>query len=168
MGSWRWSQRMGSQGSVEALVGSDDRARGHQLARRDPTGRSDGDIHSTGPVAVSGAHTGLDCRAFARVIALLRSPRHPQTSRKVSASSPSGGGSVSRCPRPSRSLRSASSRPPGRLELGAFGLPYRPHPSTGLNDGGVVGDPGITTGWSRRVASLPAAQPGVGWVQGPW
>jgi hypothetical protein len=173
MNSWRWFPAIAPTGSAKAPVRAGDRARCHQGARRRPTGRSAGAIHSTGPVAVLESRAGYDFRAFASVSGLLHSPCDPRAPVKVGADSLSGDGLLSRtgpglpgkpfsgCTRRCRSLLSASFRSSRRLELGASNLPYRPHPPTVRTVVGGLGSLGITTGWSRRVASLPAAQPDV-------
>jgi hypothetical protein len=115
----------------------------------------------------------LDFRAAAAPCDSLHSPCRPEGPRKVSASSLSGaglvrraqqrvpGGPLARCPRLFRSLQSASPRPLRQIGLGAAGPPCRRHPPAGRGPVAVSGGPGTTIGSSRRVASLPAAQPSV-------
>jgi hypothetical protein len=174
MSSWRRLSATTLTGGTEAPVGPGYRARRRQPARRRPTGRPDGAIHSTGPVAIRGTRAGLDFRAVASAGGLLRSPCHPKAPVRVGAASLSGGGLLSDtgnesgacCPRRTdrgfrggpvsgsvgqrRPLRCASFRPLGWHELGAFERPYRPNPATDHSGVGGFGGLGITIGWSSR------------------
>ena len=179
MSSWRWFSATARPYGGETPVGPGNRAGCQQVTFCRPIELRNGTIHSTGPVAVYESRTGLGFRAFAALSNPSHSPCHPRTPVQVGATALSCGGLVSRtgkqfraccsrrtdlgfrggpffgCPRPSRSLTSALSSPPGRLELGASGPPYRPHPQADRTGGSGFGGLSITSGCSSRRSRKP-------------